>query len=74
MFFGGNKNIDKLQFGKISPKTDTDKHERTYYWLKLDKSTLLVIIPFFSGRYGLNSDYLLQEMGGRIKGILEQNA
>ncbi|SMN11741.1 hypothetical protein SPBRAN_2035 [uncultured Candidatus Thioglobus sp.] len=29
--------------------------------------TLLVIIPFFSGSYGLNSDYLLQKTGEFIK-------
>lgn len=74
MFFGGNENIEKLQSDKITPKSESNKYDRTYYWVKLDEHTLLVVIPFFSGRYGLNSNYLLQEMGNRIKSILEQNA
>jgi len=74
MFFGASENIEKLQSDKITPKSDSNKYDRTYYWVKLDKNTLLVVIPFFSGRYGLNSNYLLQEMGNRIKGLLGYNA
>ena len=72
MFFGGNENIDKLNSEVIVPKSESNKYDRTYYWVKLDDETLLVIIPFFSGRYGLNSNHLLQEMGGRIQKLLNQ--
>lgn len=68
MFFGA-ENIDKIQTGIIEPQSTANKHARTYYHVKIDK-TLLVVIPFFSGRYGLNSNYLLQKMGEEIKKIL----
>lgn len=72
MFFGGNENIDKVKSAKISPKSDSNKSDRLYYWINLDSNTLLVVIPFFSGRYGLNSNYLLQEMGNQIRKLLQQ--
>jgi len=72
MFFGGIENIDKLSSDKIIPKSESNKYDRTFYWVNLDTNTLLVIIPFFSGRYGLNSNYLLQEMGTRIGKLLEK--
>lgn len=71
MFFGGSENIDKLSSNKIIPKSESNKYDRTFYWVNLDNNTLLVIIPFFSGRYGLNSNYLLQEMGSRIGKLLD---
>ena len=70
MFFGGNESINKLNVGSLSPESDSNSYERTYYWVILGENTLLVVIPFFSGRYGLNSNYLLQEMGRRIKNLL----
>lgn len=70
MFFAGGQEIDKLQVGTIEPQSENNKSTRQYYWVKFD-GTLLVVIPFFSGRYGLNSDYLLKEMGSRIKSLLE---
>jgi hypothetical protein len=72
MFFGGGENTDKLHSEKIVPKSESNKSDRTFYWVNLDGNTLLVVIPFFSGRYGLNSNYLLQEMGSRISKLLEQ--
>lgn len=71
MFFGDNESIEKLNTGKISADSSRNTYERTYYWVKLDVDTTLVVIPFFSGRYGLNSNFLLQEMGNRIKCILD---
>jgi len=71
MFFGGSENIDKLNSNIIVPQSESNKYDRTFYWVYLDSNTLLVIIPFFSGRYGLNSNYLLQEMGSRISKLLK---
>ena len=69
MFFLNNQTIQQIKLGKLSPKSVTNSYERTFYHVKTDK-TLIVIIPFFSGRYGLNSNYLLQEMGKEIKKLL----
>lgn len=66
LMFVGAENISKIQADKIEAQSDANKHDRTYYWVKVDE-TLLVIIPFFSGRYGLNSNYLLQQMGEKIR-------
>ncbi len=65
----GAKNIDQIQTGSIKPKSENNKHDRVYYWIKVDE-TLLVVTPFLSGRYGLNSDHLLQEMGIKIKELM----
>jgi len=69
MFFGAD-NVEMVGTGTISPQSETNKYDRTYYWVRLDRNTLLVVIPFFSGRYGLNSNYLLQQMGKRISELL----
>ncbi len=69
MCFGGNENIDKVKTGILKPISDNNQHDRTFYHVKID-DTLLVVIPFFSGSYGLNSNYLLQEMGNKIKELM----
>lgn len=48
----------------------TDKTRRRYYWLRRQNGTLIVVIPFFSGSSGLNSNALLQEMGERIGSLM----
>lgn len=70
MCFSGGKNIDEIKTGIIKPVSKANKYDRTYYWVKIEQ-TLLVVVPFFSGRYGLNSDYLLQKMGDKIKELLK---
>jgi hypothetical protein len=72
MCFGATENIDNIQVGTIKGNSDKNKYERTYYHIKIDK-TLLVVVPFFSGSYGLNSYYLLNEMGKAIKNLLNNN-
>ncbi len=69
MFFGA-ENIDKtIQTGKIVPQSEKNRHDRTYYHVKVGE-TLLVVVPFLSGPSGLNSNYLLQQMGNEIKNLL----
>lgn len=74
--FGGDKsNADRIEYDEFMPSSETNrKHPRRYYWVKLDEDTTLVVIPFFSGSYGLNSNYLLQEMGERISKICQDNS
>lgn len=71
MFFGGEESIKKLNTDTITPNSKENQHDRRYFWLKLDEDTLMIVIPFFTGRYGLNSNYLLQEMGNRIQQLIE---
>lgn len=60
-----------INFGEVVLQTQEDKHiKRTYYWAKLNNGTTLVVIPFFSGAYGLNSNELIQEIGSKIKQLL----
>ncbi len=45
----------------------SNRHQRSYYWANLDNGSTLFVIPFFSGQYGLNSNYLIQQMGEIIR-------
>ncbi|MFK3872129.1 hypothetical protein [Pseudoalteromonas rhizosphaerae] len=62
MFFAGADGVDSIQSEIISVDTG---EKRTLYWSKIGKS-LLVVVPFFSGRWGLNSDDLLHAFGNRV--------
>ena len=72
-FAGDQNNCDEIHYEDIVPQSNSNKqNKRRYYWCSLDngtpgKDTMLVVIPFFSGPYGLNSDYLLQQMGNKIR-------
>jgi hypothetical protein len=60
-----------INFGEVVLKTKEDKDiKRSYYWAKLKNGTTLVVVPFFSGSYGLNSNDLIQEIGNKIKQLL----
>jgi hypothetical protein len=67
--FGGNQaNSSLIEYGEINPLSENNESKvRRYYWVKIDENTTLIVIPFFSGIYGLNSNDLLQEMGNRIR-------
>lgn len=75
--FGGNlgKECAIIETGELENKEATPKnnHVRRYYWTRPNDSTTLVVIPFFSGRYGLNSGPLLQEMGEKLRSLVDQN-
>lgn len=45
----------------------SNRYQRRYYWAQLDNGSALFVIPFFSGQYGLNSNYLIQQMGEIIR-------
>lgn len=76
MCFGWDQGTcGSIRYGDIEPSSESNKkNKRRYYWVSLDSFTTLMVVPFFSGTYGLNSDYLLQEMGQRIKAILNEEA
>jgi len=69
MCFGWDQSTcGSIQYGDIEAASENNKRKkRRYYWLKLDGYTTLVVVPFFSGSYGLNSNHLLQEMGKKIR-------
>jgi hypothetical protein len=56
---------------------EANGEKREYFYGYLDKlrpdgkRTLIVVTPFLSGRYGLNSNALLQEMGDKIRSLAE---
>lgn len=66
--FGGNDtNSAMIKYEDVAPSLDSKvQNKRRFYWVRLDQHTTLVVIPFFSGVYGLNSNYLLQKIGNRI--------
>lgn len=64
--YAGSTNIDTtINTGEL-----TKTKKRQYYWAKLSNGTTLVVIPFFSSQFGLNSGDLLQEMGEKIKELV----
>lgn len=69
MFFGGYQSRDNYVYSgdiEVTSTKGTLKKKR-YYWVKLDNESTLVVIPFFSGSYGLNSNVSLEEMGKKIR-------
>lgn len=60
--------------GAINMNTPINSDEvgegRKYYWSRLNNGTVLVVIPFFSSPSGLNSNNLLQKMGGKIRELV----
>jgi len=72
--FAGPKGADNIRMEKLKPKSEKNsKVDRTFYWSKIHSETMLFVVPFFSGQYGLNSNYLLQEMGNEINKISKLN-
>lgn len=69
--FAGSMGVKGVvQHGELKAQSGSNQHtSRSYYWATLKNGTVLVVIPFFSGSSGLNSNYLLQEMGKRIRSL-----
>ncbi len=65
------KKIHSVKTGVLEDKSKSSNNNyiRRYYWGKINEQTTLVVIPFFSGRYGLNSDVLRQEMGDKLRSL-----
>ncbi len=70
-FFGADPmSVSMIQFRDLKPDPATGSNRpRRFYWVNLTGGTWLFVIPFFSGSNGLNSDYLLGEMGRQIREI-----
>ena len=67
--FFGDKKID-FTHSEITAKSEVNQRVRNFYYTKHD-GTLLVVIPFLGWRISeLNSDYLIQEVGDKIKNLL----
>lgn len=64
----GEQSAIHLEYLSSGKKTENDPG-RPFYWAKISDRTTLVVLPFFSGANGLNSDGLLQEAGDRIRKI-----
>ncbi|KAA6230598.1 hypothetical protein FP507_10085 [Chlorobium phaeovibrioides] len=61
---GGKRIIDNVKREEITgdpnnPATTT----RALYWARVNEKTILAVIPFFTGRYGLNSNELIRKFG-----------
>jgi hypothetical protein len=72
-FGGGQEESGLIEYDEIEVLSESNKKiKRRYYWVKLSKRTTLVVIPFFSGSSGLNSNQLLQDMGGIIRNLIDK--
>ncbi len=70
--FAGQSGTGRIQQFDIHPSSDLNRSPRRLYHAKINNGkTTLAVLPFFSGRYGLNSDYLVQAFGeklGKLRG------
>ncbi|NVK25957.1 MAG: hypothetical protein HWE10_13605 [Gammaproteobacteria bacterium] len=64
------------EFESIEIKGNSDKNSyaRILRWCWITDKTLFVNTPFVTGAYGLNSDYLLQTFGEKIRLLLSDKA
>lgn len=68
--FAGTGGVEEIIKDTIASQPGADQSTRTFYWTKVNNITTLVVIPFLGGQSGLNSDYLLQRFGERIREIV----
>ena len=67
---GGSGIVDNIHKETIVGNPDKkETSTRTMYWTKVSDETTLVVTPFPSGRFGLNSNALLQKFGDRIRDV-----
>lgn len=69
--FGGDRDSSaRIQSAEVLQEPEAKKSTtRRIYWVSINKETTLFVIPFFSGQHGLNSDYLLGEVGRKIREV-----
>ena len=67
--FSGEKSDEMIHKEEIKPQSEANKSTRNFYWRRLNQKTILVVTPFFGGPNGMNSDYLLQQLGERIRNL-----
>lgn len=68
--FAGARGVEKINKETIAPQSGNNQSTRVFYWAKINEKTTLAVIPFLGGRYGLNSDDLLQKFGEKIREIV----
>jgi len=59
-----------LKYKTFQGESDSNKRNRYIYWHWINDNTLFVTTPFVMWASGLNSDYLLQEVGNHINQLL----
>jgi hypothetical protein len=65
--YAGYKNTDIIINSDIVTDEKREGETRRYYWSKLNDKTTLVVVPFLSGKFGLNSDSLIERIGKKIR-------
>jgi hypothetical protein len=68
--FAGKDGTDEINVEEIEPQSSNNQKTRRIYWARLSDERLFVVIPHFSGPYGLNSDYLIEKVGNKIKELI----
>lgn len=71
--FAGKEGVENIHKISIKPQSEKNGRVRYMYWAKLnnDSNTILIVLPFFGGVNGLNSDYLIQEYGKKIGELMD---
>ncbi|MHC4143596.1 MAG: hypothetical protein ACYSUD_02340 [Planctomycetota bacterium] len=71
-FAGATGRAAQIHVETIEPAAATNSSTRRFYWAKIGPKTTLAVVPFFSGSHGLNSYYLLGEVGKRLRKIVDE--
>lgn len=65
--FAGGGPTENINVGKLISNSSAGAESRRFYWSIINEGrTILAVVPFFSGRYGLNSNSLLQDLGSQL--------
>lgn len=62
--------LEQLTKEEIVDTSAKNNNPRAIFWKKITDDTLFVTVPFLVNRYGLNSNYLIDKFGQRIKELL----
>jgi hypothetical protein len=68
--YAGYKNTDITINSDIVTDEKREGETRRFYWSKLNDKTTLVVVPFLSGKFGLNSDSLIKKIGEKIRELV----
>jgi len=67
---GGSGIVDDIHCEKIvGEESKSESSSRTLYWTKVNEKTTLVVAPFMTSRFGLNSNVLIEKFGKRIRDV-----
>jgi len=69
--FGGERGISDFGRIEIEPDSGRNGRARELFWGRIGEHSTLVVTPFCGRQQNLNSDYLVEQFGKEIRGLLD---